>query len=272
MTDLQLGLLVIGVAAVVAVLLYNRRQERAVRREAERAFGSRHADILADEPGLRREPTIGPLPPRPETAAVEARADPRVDYIVRLSGVPLAALEQRFSGKAMLFETKDAVHAALQMVSRRGVIGEAELLEFRSQAETLAAGHGGKTSAPEMRRALEEASAFDGTCAEVDIQIALHILGTEELPRADGAFQAVRRPEGGVTLLLDVPRTADLLASYDAMVRTAQQLGGRLVDDNGNALDARALAAIRAELEATRARLAELGIEPGSPLALRLFS
>jgi hypothetical protein len=62
------------------------------------------------------------------------------------------------------------------------------------------------------------------------------------------------------------------MASYDAMVRTAQQLGGRLVDDNGNALDERALAAIRAELEAIRARLADLGIEPGSPLALRLFS
>jgi hypothetical protein len=271
MTDLQLGLLVIGVAAVAAVLLYNRRQERAVRREAERAFGSRHADLLAEEPGLRREPTIGPLPPRPVTP-VEARADPRIDYVIRLSGVPLAAAEQRFSGKAMLFETKDAVHAALQMVSRRGVIGEAELLEFRSQAETLAASHGGTAAAAEMRRALEEASAFDSTCAEVDIQIALHVLGTEELPRAEGAFQAVRRPEGGVTFLMDVPRSADLLASYDAMVRTAQQLGGRLVDDNGNALDARALAAIRAELEATRARLAELGIEPGSPLALRLFS
>ncbi len=270
MTDLQLGLLVIGAVAVGAVLFYNRRQERAVRREAERAFGSRHADILAGEPE-RREPTIEPLPRRP-VAPADTRADPRIDYVIRLSGVPLAALEQRFGAKAMLFETQDAVQAALQMVSRRGVIGEAELLEFRSQVETLAASHGGKASAPEMRRALEEASAFDSTCAEVDIQIALHVLGTEELPAASEAFQAVRRPEGGVTLLLDVPRTADLMASYDAMVRAAQQLGGRLVDDNGNALDARALAAIGAELDATRASLAELGVEPGSPLALRLFS
>lgn len=263
MTDLQLGLLVLGVAAVAAVLLYNRRQERAVRREAERAFGSGHTDILSGGPALRREPTLEPRAPQ----------DPRIDYIIRLSGVPLAALEQRFTGKAMLCETKDAVNAALQMVSRRGVIGEAELLEFRSQVETLAASHGGKVSAPEMRSALEQASAFDASCAEVDIQIALHVLGTQEPPRTDGAFQAVRRPDGdGLTFLLDVPRTRDVLASYDAMVGSAQQLGGRLVDDNGNALDARALAAIRAELEATRARLAELGIEPGSPLALRLFS
>jgi hypothetical protein len=270
MTDLQLGLLVIGAVAVAAVLLYNRRQERSVRREAERAFGSRHADILSGEPALRREPTIEPLPPRP--VAPVPRTDPRVDYVIRLSGVPLAALEQRFRGKAVLFETDEAAHAALQMVSRRGVIGEAELSEFRAQAETLAASHGGKLSAPEMRSALEEAGAFDSSCAEVDIQIALHVLGTQALPPQSGAFQAVRRPEGGLTFLLDVPRTADLMGSYEAMVRTARELGGRLVDDNGNPLDERALAAIAHELEATRARLAELGIEPGSPLALRLFS
>jgi hypothetical protein len=56
------------------------------------------------------------------------------------------------------------------------------------------------------------------------------------------------------------------------MVSSARRLGGRLVDDNGNGLDERALAAIGAELQATRSRLAELGIEPGSPLALRLFA
>ena len=46
MTDLQLGLLVLGAVAVVGVVLYNRLQERAVRREAERAFATRHADVL----------------------------------------------------------------------------------------------------------------------------------------------------------------------------------------------------------------------------------
>ena len=60
------------------------------------------------------------------------------------------------------------------------------------------------------------------------------------------------------------------------MTRTAMQLaaalGGRVADDRGNALDERALAAIGAELEPMRRQLAESGIEPGSPLALRLFS
>jgi len=56
------------------------------------------------------------------------------------------------------------------------------------------------------------------------------------------------------------------------MVKAARELGGRVVDDNGNQLDDRALAAIGAEVEALRTRLSEIGIEPGSPLAQRLFS
>jgi hypothetical protein len=44
------------------------------------------------------------------------------------------------------------------------------------------------------------------------------------------------------------------------------------VDDAGRELDERALGAIARELEAVRARLSACGIEPGSPLALRVFS
>ncbi len=54
--------------------------------------------------------------------------------------------------------------------------------------------------------------------------------------------------------------------------RLAAAHNGRLVDDRGNALDERSLAAIGAQLEAVRLTLAGRGIETGSPLALRLFS
>jgi hypothetical protein len=266
MTDLQLGLLVIGAVAVVAVVLYNRLQERAVRRDAKRKFASRHADVIVEDHPARREPTLEPLPRRAEAPSHPA-AHPRADYVIEVSGVPRTALEQRFGGKAMVEDAQ----VALQLVSRRGVLGEAELLEFRSQVETLAARHGGSASAPEMRAALEAAAELDRACAEVDIQIALHVVGSIAAEPAQGPFKVTRRADG-VTLLLDVPRTPDPGASYDAMVLAARALGGRLVDDNGNALDDRALAAIRAEVVAVGSRLAELGIEPGGPLALRLFS
>jgi hypothetical protein len=265
MTDLQLGLLVIGAAAVAGVLVYNRLQERAVRREAQRSFASGHADLLADAPApARREPTLGSNP-------AATPGDPRVDYVIEVGGVPLAELEQLFGNRGVVSESR----VSLQMVSRRGVVAESELIDFRAQVETLAASHGGTVSAPEMRAALEAAHALDKACAEVDIQIALHVvgIGSKESSGFSEAevFKTLKRADG-ITLLLDVPRTADLKRSYEAMVQRARELGGRLVDDNGNALDERALAAIGVEVEATRGRLAELGIEPGSPLALRLFS
>ena len=88
-------------------------------------------------------------------------------------------------------------------------------------------------------------------------------------------FQVVRR-EDGVTLVMDVALTPNLGASYEAMTLAGRRLAaahnGRLVDDRGNALDERSLAAIAAQLEAVRLTLAGRGIETGSPLALRLFS
>ena len=280
-------MLVIGAAAVAGVLIYNRVQERATRREAEQAFGSKHADLLLDQPQERREPTLGPAPvatpdPAPPPAAtrsVAQAADPRIDYVLELQGTTAGAirpdwagLQRRFARRALLTEAAGRkLHATLQMVSRNGVISEAELVEFRSQVEAIAAAHGASVSAPPTRAALDAAQALDRACADVDVQIALHVLGAAETSSRSEGFSIGKRPDG-VTLLLDVPRTPNLAATYAAMVEAARRLGGRLVDDNGNALDERALAAIGVEVESRRARLGEIGIEPGSPLALRLFS
>ena len=289
MTDLQIGLLLIGAAAVAGVLVYNRLQERRSRRNAQRAFGSKHADVLLDEPSGRREPTLEPLSleplsPEPRQPAPQATsqpqpheppldAEPSIDYVVEIKGPtpPGAAwepLERRFGRRAV----HNGQAAALQMVSRSGVVSEAELLEFRSEVERIAASHGAAVSAPPVRAALERAQEIDRACADVDVQIALHVLGPTGAPPVDGVPFAVTARADGLTLLLDVPRTPDLPRSYAAMASTARRLGGRLVDDNGHALDERALAAIGVEVEAMRGRLEELGIEPGSPLALRLFS
>jgi hypothetical protein len=168
----------------------------------------------------------------------------------------------------------------LQLVSRAGVTGEAELIEFRSEVETLAAKIGAEIAAPEMRQALEGAAALDRVCAEADIQVALHVVGVDI---GDEALEALRNEEfqiargrDGLTFSIDVPRALDIGRAYEAMARSARQLassaGGRLVDDHGKLLDDQALAAIRAQLEPARLLLAEQGIEPGSPLALRLFS
>ena len=283
MTDLTLGLVIAGAVAVAGVLLYNRWQERAARRAAERAFGAGRPDALLDPQG-RREPMLepahrAPAPPR------GAAPDARVDYIMALAlpasaGAELAEgwepIAQRFARRAFLHSDSGRWLAALQLLSRAGVIGEPELVEFRSAVESLAARLGGKASGPAMREALEAARELDSACAEADIQVALHVVGVAaDQAFAGQPFQATPRADG-VTLTLDVARTAEPARSYEAMARAGRDLaaahGGRLVDDEGRELDERALASIGAQLEAVRRLLAGRGIEPGSPLALRLFS
>jgi hypothetical protein len=300
MTDLQLGLLVLGAVAVVGVVLYNRLQERAVRREAEHVFASRHSDVLL---GGAAEPRIGAV--REHAAAgvpAGALPDSRLDYILTLRipvGLPAAAalegwhpIEQRFGRRVLLagsdgsgwrpvapgeLGTFATLRAGLQMVSRNGVVSDAELIEFRTDVETLANRVRAECSAPEMRTALESARELDRFCADADIQVALHVVGEGVAAPADPeAPYQVAAKEKGVTFLLDMPRTEDPARAFESMTRAALQLagrtGGRLVDDRDQALDERALAAIGAELEAVRRRLAEHGLEPGSVVALRLFS
>ncbi|HZQ74483.1 MAG TPA: cell division protein ZipA C-terminal FtsZ-binding domain-containing protein [Burkholderiales bacterium] len=300
MTDLQLGLLVIGALAVAGVVLYNRVQERATRREAQRAFASSHADVLLGaEPG-RREPALHTEPPQPAPLAMP---DPRVDYIVELAlARPVAAaailelwapFEHRFGRRAFLAASDGrgwrrlkagdgapcaALQAALQLVTRAGAASDAEVLEFRSDVETVAARLKAAIRAPEMREAVEAAQALDQACAEADIQVALHVLGEFGLDDvaqyAEAPFLVAAR-EGGVTLTLDVPRTLDTRRAYEAMVRAARHLaaaGGRVVDDNGRELDDAALSAIGRQLEPALRLLAERGLEPGGELALRVFA
>jgi len=282
MTELQIGLAVIGALAVIGVVLYNRWQEHGGRRDAERAFGTGHADVLLAEG--RREPT-----PEPRRAAPPSGAHPaeRVDYVMELTlPRPAAAalvheawasVERRFSRRVLLVVEERRIRAAFQLLSRNGVVADAEVLEFRSLVETMAAALGARVSAPEMRGALEAARQLDRACADADVQVALHVVGIGTAPaRFEGAaFQATPRADG-VTLTLDVARTRDPGTSYEAMARAGRELararGGRLIDDAGQELDERALAAVGRELEALRARLAGCGIEPGSPLALRVFS
>jgi ZipA-like protein with FtsZ-binding domain len=285
MTDLQFGLLLIGAVAVAAVLIYNRVQERAAGRQAERTFGSRHADALLGETHAGREPAGAPKKSALQSAALP---DARLDYVIALTaprGIAEAGLlelwaplEHRFAKRALLAASSGGKwSAAFQLVSRAGVASESELLEFRSAVETLAAKLGAGVSAPEMRQALDAARELDRVCARADIQVALHVVGAAiaEVQGGEHAFQVTSRDDG-VTLTLDVVRTTEPARSFQAMARTGRQLaaahGARLVDDNGNLVDERALAAIGTELEAVRHMLAERGIEPGSPLALRLFS
>ena len=334
MSDLQIGLLGIGALVVAGVLVYNRVQERNARRAAERAFGSSHADALMQAPAATADPAIGGSAPRaaarsePPKPAQEAQPDPSIDYVIELSlprPAPAheirdqwAAIERRHARRALLAASPEGTlwRAGLQLVNREGPVGEADLIEFRSSVETLAAALGASIEAPEMRAAVEAARALDDFCAEADIQVVVHVvapagaafagtkvraaaeaqglalepdgrfvlrdeenralytLANRDAPAFSAAWMREASPQA-LTLALEVARAPHTRRTFEAMARFAHQLeaalGGRLVDDNGNALDERAVAAIAQQLEGVRASLEARGVAPGSAAALRLF-
>jgi hypothetical protein len=130
MSDLQLGLLAIGVAVVVGVIAYNKWQEAKLRRKAEAAFGAQHGDALlrgatGDGEWSRRAPSAsGPLPAdhaiehtlvaeaplaapteRPAGPLPASMLDSEVDYVVELGCArPVAWSEVAAHARAMLDE------------------------------------------------------------------------------------------------------------------------------------------------------------------------
>ena len=80
----------------------------------------------------------------------------------------------------------------------------------------------------------------------------------------------------GVTFLLDVPRVAEGLAAFEAMLATARSfastLDGTLVDDNKAPLSDEAIEKIRRQLTGILAKMEAGQIAAGGARALRLFS
>ena len=262
MSDLQLGLLVIGALVVGGVLAFNRLQERAAQKRTDAAFRSAHPDALLGgggaapdpaEPVADARPAPAPAHPRPAGAPGHPLPVEGLDYVVALEGAePVVAsallerwatIEHRFRGRTSLagadggggwhgLAVEGGSHSryrvGLQLVSRAGVVGEAELIEFRSEVENLGARLGLHANAPEMKAALDAARALDAFCADRDIQVALHVVA-----RAREGFDraAVRGLGEGHGL---APQPDGAFAHLDAQGR----LLFRLTDRSGARLDA----------------------------------
>jgi hypothetical protein len=78
-----------------------------------------------------------------------------------------------------------------------------------------------------------------------------------------------------ISLLLDVPRTPGTLAQFERMATQARQfaqgLSGSFVDDSGRVLDEASISRIRAQLSSMLKAMRARGIEPGDPIARRIF-
>lgn len=85
MSDLQLGLIAIGVAVVVGVVAYNRWQEARLKRRTEGAFAGRHDDILLEGAGKSSTPHAA----LPRTAAPDPTVDRTIEHTLAVDAPPL---------------------------------------------------------------------------------------------------------------------------------------------------------------------------------------
>jgi hypothetical protein len=202
MSDLQLALIVIGVALVVAVQAYNKWQEARFRQRAEAALRPSESDVLLRStapqhatPASRVEPTFAGEPPPVPTPGVPApAAAPRgllseaIDFIVTVDCVepvagrafieaamqPLGAFRKavRIEGdggdgwEALQHERSyRKLRAGMQLVDRRGAATGEDIGTFAAAVGQAAANAGMTPSGGSPEDGADEATA---TAARLD--------------------------------------------------------------------------------------------------------
>jgi hypothetical protein len=173
------------------------------------------AEPVIDAPGaVPREPTFDAVPvapPESEAASESAPVAPlptewadgradcllRVEFVDAVPGAELWAEQSAWADRidkpvqwlgldarsgrwrALLPQDQGAVTqlaAALQLVDRAGVVGEATLAEFLGGVHRLAQRFAGLVELPETAAVLARANELDAFCAGVDLQLALHVV------------------------------------------------------------------------------------------------
>jgi hypothetical protein len=194
---------------------------------------------------------------------------------------------------------------AIQLAHRRVALDAVEASRFLSAVQQMALALDADFDPPDTAQVVASAEALAATCARFDVQIGLTLeqngapwdaarvaaaaaraqfaaAGAARWQRrgADGAVLFSLAPAGPnherLALELDVPLAPPAAAPLRAMFAAAQalaaELDARIVDDNRLPVDAGALAAVEAQLDALYAQMRQSGIEPASPRAVRLYA
>ena len=216
MSDLQVALIVAGALLVAGVWAYNKLQERAQRKLAEKLFGGSQADVLlggtvteagGDNALERREPVIDEaaadaVPPLPE-----AWADEMADCVIRIDfvdAIPATSLWQAQAswatgiGKPVHWLGLDhslghwrqlterdggrypVVCATLQLADRRGAVSATDLGLFLDGVRDLVQRFAGLAELPSAEAVLSHAQAIDDACVAVDMQLGINVVPTNE--------------------------------------------------------------------------------------------
>src|SRR5690606_17181229 len=227
MSDLQIGLILLGVVLILLVLLFNWWQDRRVRRQMQEQFPEREDDpLLGPAPpppaAVRREPGLGPITANAgdsdpsEDADDPAEVDPATEVVIdisfaqpvpseqlhaathavrRVGTKPVRMFAEREGGghRARLRAGEEYVsmQLAVLLANRSGALTEIEWSELWTIAQGIAERFDGALEGPEQQQVVERARALDALCADLDAMVGLAL----QLPGPVAAADAIRALE-----------------------------------------------------------------------------
>ncbi len=226
MSDLQIGLILLGVVLILLVLLFNWWQDRRVRKQMQEQFPEREDDPLLGTaaPSLRparREPGLGTVAQQEVDPSLgpdddPAEVDPTTEVVIDISfSVPVPSDQLHSATQSMrrvgskpvrLFAEKEggghrarlrpgenyvSMQLAVLLANRSGPLSEIEWSELWTFAQGLAERFDGSMEGPELNEVVERARQLDAACAELDAMVGLAL----QLPGAVSVAEVGRALE-----------------------------------------------------------------------------
>jgi FtsZ-interacting cell division protein ZipA len=232
MSELQVSLLGIGIAVIVAVYLYNFWLQRQYQRKFGTAF-KQHEDALYHGVTPKKLDTPEDVAESPKPlAADKSRAnapdevcsllDEATDFIVEIYPISLVGADalgplwqRRFDfGKNVnacgqnkatgnwekVIADSHVIYSAfklgLQLANRSGAVNMTRLSDFRDLSREIGADLQADLTVPDVEEAAARALKLDEFCAEVDQMIGINLLPNGEITLSAGEVAQVVQPLG----------------------------------------------------------------------------
>lgn len=199
MSDLQIGLISLGVILILVLVCFNWWQDRRVRQRMQEHFPEVDEDpLMGGLPSVgRREPGIGIAATPEATADEQAEADPVCEAVIDVvfshpvSGAdlqqvvrnihkagekPVRVLVEHEGGHTLRLRDGNAylsVQLAVLLANRSGALTDIEWSHLWTIAQDLAERFEGSVEGPDQAQVLQRAQELDELCAGLDAQVGL---------------------------------------------------------------------------------------------------
>jgi len=201
MSDLQIGLISLGVILILVLVLFNWWQDRRVRQRMQEHFPEADEDpLMGGLPSAdRREPGIGSIDVSEPATDELAEADPVCEAVIDVafshpvSGAelqqavrtidkagekPVRVLVEHEGGHSLRLREGSSylsVQLAVLLANRSGALTDIEWSHLWTIAQDLAERFEGSVEGPEQAQVLQRAQELDEACASLDAQVGLAV-------------------------------------------------------------------------------------------------